>query len=108
MTETTRETRTFTTSSGKEVKIKTYFTQRERAKIQMEIAGDSTANNAQESTKISDVMNALETAVKIAVVSVDGKTDYEKLLFDCMPANEYDEVAKEVMAMLESFLGQTQ
>lgn len=95
-----RPTRTFKTSLGNEIEIKTYFTQGERVQVQKMLAGESHANETP-NPKTNDLLTALERALTLAIVKVNGNdqnpADY---ITNQLPASEYDEVAKEVLKLV--------
>lgn len=98
-----RETRTITTPLGHTVAVKTFFTQGERSAVQRILAGDKNANaEAGGDYKVSDLLDAQQKAMEIAVVSLDSDTQNPvERITNTLPASEYDAVVAEVLPLIK-------
>lgn len=95
-----RPTRTFTTSLGNTVEIKTYLTQGERVQVQKILAGQEVATE-KAAPKTADLIEALARALTLAVTTLNGSTENViDTITNQLPASEYDEISAEVLKLV--------
>lgn len=98
-----RETKKFTTTSGKEVEIKTYLTKGERDLLRNILAeGRNVAlkgEDQEETIPMTTMMKYQDESVKIAVVSFEGSSENVFERIQNSRAEDYDEILAETEKM---------
>lgn len=95
-----RETNKFTTTSGKEVEIKSYLTRQEKNNLKRiflkGLTIDPETENAAGSIPAENMIDAQEAIVRIITVSFDGSSDnaFERIM-NSKDCNDFDEILKE-------------
>lgn len=101
MEDVKRETKKYTTPSGKEVELKTYITGREKRSIQNIFLGKIEMSVSGKETQLSKINGDLveqaeNKSIEVIVVSVGGNTENVVDLVLDLRAEDYDFVIKEI------------